>query len=74
MIAAGEDNTLLNTTSFLVFHIVHIAPAHMKSVTCCFFLGHPSTMSVKKAEQLVGEEGHPRQLRMKDHKKMDRGH
>lgn len=73
--APGDANTFsLNTTLFLVFQIVHRAPAQMNKITFCFFPGQPSTMSEKSELQLVGEEGQARQLRRNDMRKLAMGH
>jgi len=59
MITLGEVRSLLVAMSFLVFQIVHNAPAQMKSVTLRLAPRQSSTNSNRKSAQLIGEFCHP---------------
>lgn len=52
-----ESTLLLNTTSFLVFQMIHIAPAQTKSITFLVFPRQSPTNSVKNSAWLKGDLG-----------------
>ena len=75
MITLGEVGIfLLMAMSFLVFQIVHNAPAQMMSVTLRLAPLQSSANSYKKSVQLVGDLGQPKDTLIKDQRKTAIGH